>query len=215
MARTSVVSGERGPVGGKPAWYILLLVVVALLIAVLQRKGLIGERAEQPSTQTAERTSDSSSPREGPPRFQPPARDPAQKDRADRRTPGRDVVTTPTKTTAASLGDGGIPRLFAAKTSDTWVEATGTVKKVLPDDDDSSGGLHQRWIVRLAGGHEVLVAHDFETGGRVPLKEGDSVNFRGEYEWTGKGGTVHFTHAPKFKRRDPGGWIEHNGRRYE
>jgi hypothetical protein len=67
----------------------------------------------------------------------------------------------------------------------------------------------------LAGEHEVLIAHNHEAAGRVPVKEGESIRFRGEYEWTEKGGTVHFTHAPKQKRRDPGGWVEHGGRRYE
>ncbi|HYF14755.1 MAG TPA: DUF3465 domain-containing protein [Phycisphaerales bacterium] len=205
MARTSVTSGKRGPVGGKPVWYIILLTIVALLIGVLRPKGLVGE-SEQASQRASEQETDQP---------EQPLSSPTHDAPRTARTPGRDAGATPAKATTASLGDGGIPRLFAARTSDTWVEATGTVKKVLSDDDDSSGGLHQRWIVRLAGGHEVLIAHDFETGGRVPLKEGDSVNFRGEYEWTGKGGTVHFTHAPKFKRRDPGGWIEHNGRRYE
>jgi hypothetical protein len=205
MARTSVVAGKRGPVGGKPVWYIILLAIVALLIGVLQQKGLIGE-SKQASQRTSEQKTDQP---------EPPLTSPAHGASRTTHTPGRDTTATPTKATTASLGDGGIPRLFAAKMSDAWVEATGTVKKVLPDDDDTTGGLHQRWIVRLAGGHEVLIAHNFETGGRVPVEEGDWINFRGEYEWTEKGGTVHFTHAPKFKRRDPGGWIEHNGRRYE
>ncbi len=130
------------------------------------------------------------------------------------------VVEAPGRGEAARDGgavadDGGIAGLFAARTSDAWVEAEGVVRKVLKDDDDAAGGLHQRWIVALAGGHEVLIAHNHEAAGRVPVKEGESIRFRGEYEWTEKGGTVHFTHAPKQKRRDPGGWVEHGGRRYE
>ena len=115
----------------------------------------------------------------------------------------------------AVADDGGIGGLFAARTSDAWVEAGGVVRKVLKDDDDAAGGLHQRWIVELAGGHEVLIAHNHGAAGRVPVKEGEAIRFRGEYEWTEKGGTVHFTHAPEKKRREPGGWVEHGGRRYE
>lgn len=129
--------------------------------------------------------------------------------------------TAPLAESARARSDGGIPALFAKRQGDTWVEASGTIKRVLDDDNDAQGGKHQRWILRLDGAapraapHEILIAHEFEAAGRVPVKEGERVWFRGEYEWTDKGGTVHFTHAPKFKRKEPGGWIEHLGVRYE
>jgi len=112
-----------------------------------------------------------------------------------------------------SVGDGGISELFRKQQSDTWVEASGTIKKVL--SDDTTGDKHQRFIVRLDSDIEVLIAHNIDTAQRVPAREGDKITFRGEYEYTDKGGTVHFTHAPKFKRKDPGGWIELDGKRYE
>lgn len=89
------------------------------------------------------------------------------------------------------------------------------VVKLLPDDQE--GAAHQKMLVRIddASDLTVLLAHNIDAAKRVPAKEGDHLRFRGEYEWTEKGGTVHFTHAPEQQRRDPGGWIEHDGVRYE
>lgn len=120
--------------------------------------------------------------------------------------------TTPSRAPAAS---DEIIRAFRERRSDTWVEASGEVVKTLPDDDE--GDPHQRFLVRIDGtdGLTVLVAHNLNAADRVPISEGDHLRLRGEYEWTDKGGTVHFTHAPLQKRSTPGGWIEFDGRRYE
>ncbi len=81
--------------------------------------------------------------------------------------------------------------------------------------DDTEGGRHQRFIVRLASGQTLLVAHNIDVAPRVEdLREGDTVAFRGVYEWSDEGGTIHWTH------RDPNGvhapgWILHGGRTYE
>ena len=89
------------------------------------------------------------------------------------------------------------------------VEGSGVVSRLLPDD--LSGSRHQRFLVRTHGGPVVLIAHNIDLAERVDVREGDTVSFRGEYEWNEKGGVVHWTH------RDPGGrhqrgWIEHDGR---
>lgn len=144
------------------------------------------------------------SPRAGP---TPPPGSPRPAEQA-RTTPGPE---------AGHPSDGGIERLFREKASDRWVEAQGTVERLLSDENDTADGSdrHQRFLVRLGTGVTVLIAHNIDAARRVPIAEGDPVRFRGEYEWTEKGGTVHFTHAPKHQRRDPGGWIEHAGVRYE
>jgi hypothetical protein len=40
------------------------------------------------------------------------------------------------------------------------------------------------------------------------------VTVRGEYEWSDRGGTMHWTHHDP-KRWREGGWIEHRGVHYE
>jgi hypothetical protein len=110
-------------------------------------------------------------------------------------------------------GSSGVQGAFAAKRSDVWIEDEGEVVKLLADDTE--GVAHQKFLVRIGDSLTVLVAHSLAAAERVPVREGDRVRFRGEYEWTEKGGTVHFTHAPEQARREPGGWIEFGGRRYE
>lgn len=95
---------------------------------------------------------------------------------------------------------------FKRRAIDAWVEGCGRVRKVLADDNE--GSRHQRFILEIKGGvftrpFTLLVAHNIDLTGRVPLKEGDKVRFRGQYKWTEQGGTLHWTH------HDPGGW--HDG----
>lgn len=103
----------------------------------------------------------------------------------------------------------------AARTgrSDVLVEAAGVVHKVLPDDRD--GSRHQRLLVRLPNDQTVLIAHNIDLAPRVEdLRRGDPIRFKGEYEWNEKGGVVHWTHRDPAGRH-PGGWLEHDGRRYD
>lgn len=90
---------------------------------------------------------------------------------------------------------------------------SGRVAAVLADDND--GSRHQRFILRLASGQTLLVAHNIDLAPRIkPLKVGDSVSFYGEYVWNEKGGVLHWTHhAPQ--GRHPDGWLKHKGRRYQ
>lgn len=108
-------------------------------------------------------------------------------------------------------GEEAIRAAFEARRSGWTVEAAGTVTRVL--EDDRRPPRHQRFIVTLPGGHTVLVSHNLELAPRVPVRPGDEVGFRGEYEWNPKGGVVHWTHADPARRR-PGGWIRHRGIEY-
>ncbi|MDH5622345.1 MAG: DUF3465 domain-containing protein [Gammaproteobacteria bacterium] len=93
------------------------------------------------------------------------------------------------------------------------VSGTGTVSRVLPDDND--GSRHQRFILRLASGRTLLIAHNIDLAPRVPsLREGDTVSFYGEYEPNAQGGVIHWTHSDPAGRH-AAGWLEHQGRRYQ
>ncbi len=95
----------------------------------------------------------------------------------------------------------------------TRVIGSGTVVKVLGDDND--GSRHQRFLLRMASGQTLLVAHNIDLAPRVtPLDVGDRVGFSGEYIWNQKGGTLHWTHHDPAGRRE-GGWLERDGRRFQ
>jgi len=93
------------------------------------------------------------------------------------------------------------------------VRGSGRVTRVLSDDND--GSRHQRFIVEVAPGRTVLIAHNIDLAPRVPsISVGDTVSFYGEYEWNDRGGVIHWTHHDP-RGSHVGGWIEHKGRRYE
>lgn len=103
--------------------------------------------------------------------------------------------------------------LFLAKLSDVQIEDSGKVIKILADDNN--GSRHQKFIVQIASGQTLLFAHNIDLAPRIDdIAVGDSISFRGEYEYNPKGGIVHWTH------HDPqgshfGGWIKHNGNIYQ
>jgi len=97
--------------------------------------------------------------------------------------------------------------------SGSQVSATGTVDRVLSDDND--GSRHQRFILRLSSGRSVLVAHNIDLAPRIrSIAEGDTVSFYGQFETNDRGGVIHWTHRdPQGRHVD--GWLRHNGRRYQ
>jgi len=86
------------------------------------------------------------------------------------------------------------------------------VVKIL--SDDTEGIPHQRFLIGLANGSTVLIAHDTRMAPRVPVNRGDMVRVHGEYIWNEKGGVIHWTHHTDTPRHE-GGWIDFNGMRYE
>jgi hypothetical protein len=113
----------------------------------------------------------------------------------------------------AAAGDAALAAAFASQAHDVEVQGEGVVVRVLADDED--GARHQRFILRLASGQTLLVAHNIDVAPRVEdLRPGDTVAFRGVYEWNAEGGTVHWTHRDPSGSHAPG-WLRHDGRRYE
>ncbi|HSI45759.1 MAG TPA: DUF3465 domain-containing protein [Methylophilus sp.] len=101
---------------------------------------------------------------------------------------------------------------FAQKQSHVWLEGTGVVKKLLPDDD--KGAKHQRFLVTISPEQTLLFAHNIDLAPRVAvLTVGDQVQFKGEYIYNPKGGIMHWTHHDPSGTK--GGWIKVNGQIYE
>jgi len=122
-----------------------------------------------------------------------------------------DAYTPPAATVAAPAPAAAIESAYREHRSGFMTEASGTVAKILPDDRD--GSRHQRFVVRLEGGHSLLVAHNIDLADRVPVSRGDRVRFRGQYEWNDRGGVIHWTHHDPAGRHDEG-WIEHRDELY-
>ncbi|ART82375.1 hypothetical protein CBP31_06860 [Oceanisphaera profunda] len=102
---------------------------------------------------------------------------------------------------------------YQNRQSDVQVEGRGRVVRLLKDDN--KGSRHQRFLLALPSGQTLLIAHNIDLAPRIDtLKVGDTVAFYGEYEWNNKGGVVHWTHHDP-KGRHPGGWLKHNGKRYQ
>lgn len=114
---------------------------------------------------------------------------------------------------SVAVNEDPIGRAFASRASGVQVEGEGTVIRVLADDLD--GSRHQRFIVELASGQTLLIAHNIDIAPRIErLAVGDGVRFNGEYAWNEKGGVVHWTHHDP-QGRHAAGWLVHNGRTYK
>lgn len=102
---------------------------------------------------------------------------------------------------------------FEERRNSYQVQGKGEVIRLLADDNE--GSRHQRFIIRLASGQTLLVAHNIDLANRIDtLKVGDHVEFNGEYEWNAQGGVIHWTHHDP-RGKHVAGWIRHNGRLYQ
>jgi len=94
---------------------------------------------------------------------------------------------------------------FQQRKSRLFLEAQGSVIKLLADDQQ--GSRHQKFLIKTDDGPTLLVSHNIDLSERVPLKQGTQVQIRGEYVWNTKGGLMHWTHRDP-KGRHEGGWIK-------
>ena len=126
--------------------------------------------------------------------------------------PGLDRQQSARQADATSEGEQAILSAYSNKQSDVIVKCDLEVMKILPDDN--KGSRHQKALLRLSNGHTVLLAHNIDLAERVPYQEGDVITVRGEYEFSDKGGVIHWTHHDPRGKHSPG-WIEYQGTRYE
>jgi hypothetical protein len=100
---------------------------------------------------------------------------------------------------------------YAKTDTGRWIEDSGLVLRLLPDDDH--GSQHQRFVIRLRSGQTLLIAHNTDVAERIPVALGDRLHFRGLYEWNDLGGLVHWTHRDPMGVED-GGWVRYRRRVY-
>ncbi|MDA3502053.1 DUF3465 domain-containing protein [Acinetobacter sp. AOR34_HL] len=123
------------------------------------------------------------------------------------------VVQTSIVEEAAVDNQHKIMKAYKQQISNIQVQSKGEVKAILADDND--GSRHQKMILKLENGLTVLVAHNIDLAPRVEgLRKGEIVEFYGEYEYSPKGGVIHWTHHdPQGKHVD--GWLKYQGKSYQ
>ena len=114
---------------------------------------------------------------------------------------------------SASMDAGAITEAFIAHRNLPQVQGSGIVVKVLKDD--TKGLKHQKFLLKVSDNITILIAHNLDLAPRVEdIHEGDVIAFKGEYIYTPKGGTVHWTHKDP-RGNHQAGWLKHNGKTYE
>lgn len=116
-------------------------------------------------------------------------------------------------TTSVQGDTENISKAFQQKQSNLQVRSQGKVIAILADDQD--GSRHQKFILELSNGMTLLVAHNIDLAPRIQnIQIGDQVQFFGEYEYSEKGGVIHWTHHdPSNKHVE--GWLKHQGKTYQ
>jgi cold shock CspA family protein len=132
-------------------------------------------------------------------------------------SPNHSLVSSTSAADETNLNTYQAPQSQAPQSQDPQSGAqmggVGVVERVLADDND--GSRHQRFILRLASGQTLLIAHNIDIANRIEaLSSGDRVDFYGQYQSNPEGGVIHWTH------HDPdgnhvAGWLKHNGIVYQ
>ena len=113
----------------------------------------------------------------------------------------------------ANMDAGAISEAFSAHRNLPQVQGSGIVVKLLKDD--TKGLQHQKFLLKISDNITILIAHNIDLALRVDdIQEGDVIEFKGEYIYTPKGGTVHWTHKDPRGNHQPG-YLKHNGKTYE
>ena len=109
--------------------------------------------------------------------------------------------------------DEKIQQAFQEQRSNIQVQSRGLIKAILRDDNN--GSRHQKIILELSTGQTVLVAHNIDLAPRIEnLKQGEIVEFNGEYEYSPQGGVIHWTHHDP-QNKHVHGWLKYKGQIYQ
>lgn len=109
--------------------------------------------------------------------------------------------------------DEKIQQAFQEQRSNIQVQSRGLIKAILRDDNN--GSRHQKIILELSTGQTVLVAHNIDLAPRIEnLKQGEIIEFNGEYEYSPQGGVIHWTHHDP-QNKHVGGWLKYKGQIYQ
>ena len=128
-------------------------------------------------------------------------------------TTGSQSLESTPAVASASMDAGAIVEAYGAHRNLPQVQGSGVVIKVLKDD--TKGLQHQKFLLKVSDNITILIAHNIDLAPRVAdVNEGDTVAFKGEYIYTPKGGTVHWTHKDP-RGNHQAGWLRHNNRTYE
>lgn len=101
---------------------------------------------------------------------------------------------------------------FTEGRTGVWVSGEAPVTQLL--GDEAIGGNYQRFVVRLNENIQVTIRHSLDNADRIPVERDDVVRFHGLYDWNPRGGVVSLTHRDADQPGD-GGWVEHDGVRYD
>lgn len=188
---------------------ILSLVGAGVLALVAQLTGVVdltGDADEDPANPTTTEASagDAPSPKTGeasaPPKSQPKTPE----------SPAAEPEATEPKRDDTKL----IEQCFRAMRSDVQVQFDAEVVHLLPDD--TRGSKHQLFLADLSNGMTLKISHNIDIAPYIKtLKKGDTVRVHGDYVYNDKGGVVHWTHRNTRGGSHPGGWIIHEGKKYE
>lgn len=113
-----------------------------------------------------------------------------------------------------SPNDRAVCGSYAVGGSHTEVVADGTVTHVF-GIEPGVVSPHEGFLMRLASGCDLIVRVEVNTDftGPIPLRTGDRVIVKGEYEYYPRGGVIHWTHRDP-RARHEGGYIYAGGRLY-
>ncbi len=106
-----------------------------------------------------------------------------------------------------------VVKAYNQKKSDIQVKGAGTIVKLL--SDDLQGSKHQRFLVKVNDQQTLLISHNIDLAPRIDtLREGEKIEFFGEYVWNKKGGIIHWTHHDPNKHHIDG-WLKFRNKLYQ